>query len=128
MLLIGHRTEKRNEDMQERHIFLLQNWWKAKQFVEVDDEYLANCNACLFFVKSTHTKFPQNLSTLGAAKYVEHSSGVPTSSLNSTVGKKKLGTLEKEKRVALEESCHIDSQDKTKENQTVEKTTKLQTF
>jgi hypothetical protein len=39
MVLIGHRLEGDND------IYLLQNWWKSKQFVEVDHNYLKRCNA-----------------------------------------------------------------------------------
>ena len=32
-----------------RHVFLLQNWWKSKPFVEVSAEYLAECKAAINF-------------------------------------------------------------------------------
>lgn len=35
---------------QGRTIVLIQNWWKSKQWVEMDVEYLANCDALVWFV------------------------------------------------------------------------------
>eukprot|EP01129_Flabellula_baltica_P004784 TRINITY_DN1699_c0_g1_i1.p1 TRINITY_DN1699_c0_g1~~TRINITY_DN1699_c0_g1_i1.p1 ORF type:complete len:201 (+),score=38.20 TRINITY_DN1699_c0_g1_i1:632-1234(+) len=57
MVVIGTRTDK-NRKMS----FLLQNWWKEKQFVEVDLEYLRNSQSELVYVTTPQhtipTKFP----------------------------------------------------------------------
>lgn len=45
MLMIGIRT-----DVAGKSRFLLQNWWKTSQFVEVDVDYLEYCHASVAFV------------------------------------------------------------------------------
>ena len=45
MVMIGVRTEGTNDRR-----FLLQNWWKTSQFVEMDADYLENCCAAVAFV------------------------------------------------------------------------------
>ena len=57
MVLLGVRKEN------EQKIFLLQNWWKGKQFVECSEEYLASCEAKAFFVKDA-SGIPDNLDTV----------------------------------------------------------------
>jgi hypothetical protein len=52
MALIGARTDKKQQ------WFLLQNWWKRKQFVEVSETYLKACNALVYFVKTPQMKIP----------------------------------------------------------------------
>jgi len=47
MVLVGHRTDELG-----KQYYLLQNFWTGKQFVEVDKEYLENCNANIIFVTS----------------------------------------------------------------------------
>jgi hypothetical protein len=54
MLLIGVRTDEENQ----KKIFLLQNWWEDKQFVECCETYLTDCRAEAVFVKN-----PQHLQT-----------------------------------------------------------------
>eukprot|EP00754_Rhynchopus_humris_P024135 Rhum_TRINITY_DN14868_c1_g1::Rhum_TRINITY_DN14868_c1_g1_i1::g.125171::m.125171 len=55
MTLVGHR-EKDGQ-----HIFLLQNWWRQKQFVEVSAEYLAAAGAAIAFVKKEVTEIRSDL-------------------------------------------------------------------
>eukprot|EP00760_Papus_ankaliazontas_P008271 PhM_4_TR13717/c1_g1_i1/m.29260 len=52
MVLVGARTEGGQD------YFLLQNWWNEKQFVEVDADYLENCDATVSFVKTPQTSIP----------------------------------------------------------------------
>jgi hypothetical protein len=49
MVLIGYRKEKGQIR------FLMQNWWKKKQFVDVDIEYLDSCTNSILFVKTKQT-------------------------------------------------------------------------
>ena len=49
MVLIGVRQEG------SRKVFLLQNWWRRKQFVEVSDAYLSACDARIVFVRTPQT-------------------------------------------------------------------------
>ncbi len=55
MALVGYR-----KDEDGRRYFLLQNWWKQKQFVEVDEEYLRECEAQLHFVQTDQCEIPPN--------------------------------------------------------------------
>jgi len=57
MALVGHRKDKNGTQF-----FLLQNWWKSKQFVELDESYLENCGASVYFVKTPQTTIPGNFS------------------------------------------------------------------
>ena len=50
MTLIGFR----NDEMGNIY-FLFQNWWKNKQFIEVNVEYFKNCSAIAYFIET-----PQN--------------------------------------------------------------------
>ena len=52
MALVGARNEGGKE------YFLLQNWWKGKQFVEVDGDYLKSCRATVSFIETRQTKIP----------------------------------------------------------------------
>lgn len=47
MLLVGYRHEKDG-----KILYLLQNWWEDKPFIEVDTAYLAKCYPALWFVKT----------------------------------------------------------------------------
>jgi hypothetical protein len=69
MVLIGCRTDAASG----KQFFLLQNWWKSKQFVEVDAEYIEQCGAVLFFVKTPQTCIPDVFPTT-TAKYAENES------------------------------------------------------
>jgi len=55
MTFVGHR-----EDAAGAPYFLLQNWWKKKQFVEVDADYLEQCGASFTFIKTPQTAIPEN--------------------------------------------------------------------
>jgi len=44
MVLVGHRKEG------DLDLFLLQNWWRKKPFVEVTSEYLVSCQANVYVV------------------------------------------------------------------------------
>ena len=55
MLLIGVRMEGNQK------VFLLQNWWRNKQFVEVSCRYLKACDARVAFVRTPQTKIPNTL-------------------------------------------------------------------
>jgi len=57
MALVGHRTSGRG-----KLYLLLQNWWKNKQFIEVDLNYLKNCNAIISFIETPQTQIPTNFS------------------------------------------------------------------
>ena len=54
MVLVGARKEGG------KHYFLLQNWWKQKQFVEVDVDYMESRGATIYFVKTPQTKIPKS--------------------------------------------------------------------
>lgn len=54
MVLIGFRKDA------DRNYFLLQNWWKNKQFIEVDSEYLHSCEAIVHFVTTAQDKIPED--------------------------------------------------------------------
>jgi hypothetical protein len=54
MALVGHRQAADG-----RQFFLLQNWWKLKQFVEVDYEYLEKSGATVYFIKTPQTEIPK---------------------------------------------------------------------
>ena len=42
-------------------MFLLQNWWKRKPFVEVSAEYLAVCQPTFYFCKKAITTMPKGV-------------------------------------------------------------------
>ena len=50
MVLIGART-----DASGKRWFLLQNWWKEKQFVEVSEDYMGYCKPQTYFVYCTQS-------------------------------------------------------------------------
>eukprot|EP01125_Pyxidicula_operculata_P022573 TRINITY_DN9356_c0_g1_i1.p1 TRINITY_DN9356_c0_g1~~TRINITY_DN9356_c0_g1_i1.p1 ORF type:complete len:101 (-),score=14.17 TRINITY_DN9356_c0_g1_i1:23-289(-) len=64
MALVGYRK------VGDKVFYLLQNWWKKKQFVEVDEEYLENSFANVYFVETPQTEIPSNLPTQ-TGKYFE---------------------------------------------------------
>ena len=57
MVLIGART------VESTTYYLLQNWWKSKQFVEVDEEYLKRSGATVYFVKTPQDEIPTQFPT-----------------------------------------------------------------
>ena len=58
MIIIGVRSDENG-----RKYYLLQNWWKEKQFVEIDYEYLKVCQPTLYYVKTPQTKIPDEFPT-----------------------------------------------------------------
>jgi hypothetical protein len=46
-------------------VFLLQNWWKSKLFVEVSAKYLALCRAEIIFFAKKPAVVPTGLPLLG---------------------------------------------------------------
>lgn len=58
MVLVGFRQEG------ERSFFLLQNWWKDKQFVELDEVYLAACKPRFSFVVTPQSGVPCTFPTV----------------------------------------------------------------
>ncbi len=50
MLLVGVKGSG------ESKIFLLQNWWSKKQFVQVSTSYLADCLPLIYFVRTPQTE------------------------------------------------------------------------
>jgi hypothetical protein len=53
MVLVGHRRSDGKD------VYLLQNWWEDKQFVEVSAEYLEACRATVTFVETPQTAIPE---------------------------------------------------------------------
>lgn len=53
MVLIGYR-----KCVTHGIVFLLQNWWKGRHFIEVSASYLAACDATVIFVKTELTDIP----------------------------------------------------------------------
>jgi hypothetical protein len=66
LVLIGVRV-----DAEGKRWFLLQNWWKQKQFVEVKEDYFKACAPTIYFVETPQfdipEKFPKNY-----ARYAEN--------------------------------------------------------
>jgi hypothetical protein len=54
MVMIGFSTDKTTGES----VYLLQNFWKQKQFVQVDEEYLEYSGALVHFVKTPQTHIP----------------------------------------------------------------------
>jgi len=52
MVLVGARNDGGKQ------YFLLQNWWKGKQFIEVDADYMESCGATVSFIETRQTKIP----------------------------------------------------------------------
>ena len=57
MTLVGHRKERG------QHLFLLQNWWRSRQFIEVSADYLAAARAVVTFMKKDVTEIPKEFPT-----------------------------------------------------------------
>eukprot|EP01088_Endostelium_zonatum_P000169 TRINITY_DN1028_c0_g1_i3.p1 TRINITY_DN1028_c0_g1~~TRINITY_DN1028_c0_g1_i3.p1 ORF type:complete len:378 (+),score=57.46 TRINITY_DN1028_c0_g1_i3:81-1214(+) len=53
MVLIGSRQEGGTT------FFLLQNWWKKQQFIEVDRDYLLFCQPMLYYVEEPQLAIPE---------------------------------------------------------------------
>jgi len=58
LALVGHRQDETG-----RMFFLLQDWWKKKQFVEVDESYLNVSGATVYFIETPQTRVPPYFST-----------------------------------------------------------------
>jgi hypothetical protein len=54
MVMIGSATDPTTG----KSVYLLQNFWKQKQFIEVDEDYLEYSGAKIHFVKTAQTKIP----------------------------------------------------------------------
>jgi hypothetical protein len=53
MVIIGVRMEGTSK------VFLVQNWWAKKQFVEMDEEYMESCEGIPMFVETRQTEIPK---------------------------------------------------------------------
>eukprot|EP01125_Pyxidicula_operculata_P015868 TRINITY_DN5406_c0_g1_i11.p1 TRINITY_DN5406_c0_g1~~TRINITY_DN5406_c0_g1_i11.p1 ORF type:complete len:194 (-),score=38.44 TRINITY_DN5406_c0_g1_i11:138-719(-) len=53
MALVGFRKDK-----DDKVYYLLQNWWKEKQFVEIDEEYLMRCGGTVSFIVTPQNEIP----------------------------------------------------------------------
>lgn len=58
MVLIGARR-----DPSGKRFFLVQNWWKQSQFVELSEQYLKACDATVYFVQTRQLKIPETFPT-----------------------------------------------------------------
>ena len=61
MVLVGYRT------VNEKKRYLLQNWWKAKPYIEVDANYLFSSDAIIRFIKEPQMemgRYPTSYETL----------------------------------------------------------------
>ena len=65
MIIIGSRTKEN------KNFYLLQNWWKQMQFVEVDEVYLKHCNPTLYYVETPQYKIPDKFAT-DSVRYAEN--------------------------------------------------------
>ena len=54
MVMIGSATDPTSG----KSIYLLQNFWKQKQFIEIDEEYLKYSGALVHFVETPQTCIP----------------------------------------------------------------------
>ena len=68
MVLIGGRKTVDGE-----YLFLLQNWWEGRYFVEVSGEYMHHCQAEITFVKKAITRRRELTTFLCDALYAETS-------------------------------------------------------
>jgi len=66
MILIGARTDQKG-----KKLFLLQNWWKSKQFIEVDEEYLKHSFPTLYYVETPQRSIPDKF-PVDFAKFAEN--------------------------------------------------------
>lgn len=58
MVMVGWKKEG------EKIFILLQNWWKEKQFVEVDSEYFNKCGPITYFITTPQDKIPDKFNSL----------------------------------------------------------------
>jgi hypothetical protein len=64
MVLVGHRRSDGKD------VYLLQNWWEQKQFVEVSAAYLKASRATVTFVETPQTAIPEEYAVT-FAKFAE---------------------------------------------------------
>ncbi len=81
MVLIGVREEG------SRKVFLLQNWWRRKQFVEVSDAYLSACDARIAFVRTPQT----GLSDLLQSRYTLYAETMDLDKMDSLCPERRSG-------------------------------------
>ncbi len=72
MVLIGGRIVK-TDDGKEQFVFLLQNWWTDRYFIEVSADYLAAVKVILTFVESEITRIPTDFPRVQEVAFVETS-------------------------------------------------------
>jgi hypothetical protein len=53
MIIIGYRRDDRNNLW-----FLVQNWWHHKQFIEISQDYMLNCECVVYFVRTPQIDIP----------------------------------------------------------------------
>ena len=63
MVLIGVRCEP----VTGKRWFLLQNWWKNMEFVQVSEQYLLHCKPTIYFVHTPQLRIPSKYGTLNAS-------------------------------------------------------------
>lgn len=78
MVLVGSRQENG------KNYFLLQNWWKTMQFVEVDEEYSKKCGAIVSFVENPQTIIPNTFPHHSASPFTENITDEPERYLNES--------------------------------------------
>ena len=59
MVMIGARQDTASG----KRWFLLQNWWKHSQFVEVSETYLEACSPTVYFVETPQKRIPEEFPT-----------------------------------------------------------------
>lgn len=62
MILVGYR-----QDENYGYVFLLRNWWKNMEYVEVSAHYMARAMAQIHFVTEALAKIPNHFPVLDAA-------------------------------------------------------------
>ena len=71
MVLLAVRTES----VTGHRRFLVQNFWKGKQFVEMDKAYFEACLGVVFFVKTRQPQEPSGTFARSAGAWVEADGG-----------------------------------------------------
>ena len=70
MVMIGYRQRG------DEYVFLLQNWWEGRYFIEVSESYLAQADANIVFITEDLTEIPANLPTINEP-YMETDADCP---------------------------------------------------
>ena len=82
MLVVGYRRTAQGQLR-----LLLQNWWREKQFVEVDEAYFYSCNTFFVtFVVTPQTHFPEAIDLTGDAFAVCAADGAGVSGVGEKAG------------------------------------------